>query len=1403
MLETLFNLHALTGDARLRLDDEGAHVVAPPLAGGEARPWRVLPLQIPPLELAHTLQFGDVDLIYTATRARFVLAGEDRWTFDVARFAGSPVLSVAHGSADTRLTLTGARFPGTTIPADLDARIYHHRIHGWALDLRLVWGGFAVTVPLRGFLDGTTRAIAPVAIDGVICTLTSTTRVVSGGVGLATFFPAWTIAVAGPAIVRLQGMGADVLRHALTVALLAPEIASFMLAPPARRSALFLGLGQPFALDFWPDPDLEFLAPTAPFRWLALETGEDAAGPRRVLCAVGNSDNDLEFGPASALLRVDGSRFRVALQAPVFVALYGPAGACLARGLLATLAAQRRDLHTPRVSLLVARPRDARPFMLAEIGTKRALVCVLDWVAHAARAGGDVIADPLPPFTDTRLHLVLDPAPAPAPEIGELRVLAGDPQARITTPVGVWLRMIRPRDLLVLAHELVGLRLVAHGDTARLLRAAPDACLVVHFPPQSIGELAVPEEADDDPQLTLPAPPIPAYLAEPSRLAFSLRAGTDALPYDLATLLAWDDARLAPALAPAASGQRGGSIDIRAPQADETAIEAPFRLVLSPDASGAWQHRSAPAEHAGRAELWHTRLVTRRAIGPRPLRSATPVVRPIWTPGYPTPPANPGAMTMSLRPEDRRDLVAQSVVSAPPHADLLLLSALGAWLDLEGQWTDEALPLATWIHRATMGRDHFVRVVRRGFLYPYGHRAVLISITERKLQQKPPGRLGAYLRRRDFVVIREPEIRYLPDDAPRYPHGGRETPLARIRILDRSTPNLDVRPLPGDPDPGRVLIRPPSTSGADWSADSAMWLRVGDADHLLRLRAWDREGRSVDFTAPVAFLAQPNPITDPTPAQTVAAMVAAAAQSLASGPLDRSRRPFGGQRLAFAAAAQPEDTTFEVESLTLATHPVAWTPGDAHRPFYPRLVEAAVVLPALRHFGGDEAATAVVYHPPYLAHGFDGRGDLFLAAKAPPALRFGGSRSSAQVGGLCTPNLAVGGVSRSLGLCGEGLATIDAGKFDPNAYFGETLSAALLGGVSLRDILAVDIPFDATAESAAIPKWRERVEGPRRRFLLTWTTPHLKPSGAFVPGSTAALTIEAAAEPASDGSVSATTTATLRDFTIRLFGVIEIVIDHLSFVTRPGEKPDVDVAITRVGFLGALGFVQKITDYLQLGGFTDPPAIDVSSAGIQVSYSLAIPAITVGVFSLQNLKLAAAITLPFDGSPLRARFALSSRDDPFTITVLIFGGGGYFAIAVGLDGVEGLELLLEFGGNWALDFGVASGGVHAMAGIYIRLEAATDTTELTGYVRVGGELSVLGIVSVSLELYLGLTYADVGGKQLAWGEASMTLEVEITFFSVGFTATARREFSGSSTARCFADALAPDAWAEYCAAFAS
>ena len=52
---------------------------------------------------------------------------------------------------------------------------------------------------------------------------------------------------------------------------------------------------------------------------------------------------------------------------------------------------------------------------------------------------------------------------------------------------------------------------------------------------------------------------------------------------------------------------------LRKPYATETAIEAPFRLLISPNRYGAWVHATSPVRaQDGTVELWHTRLATRQ-----------------------------------------------------------------------------------------------------------------------------------------------------------------------------------------------------------------------------------------------------------------------------------------------------------------------------------------------------------------------------------------------------------------------------------------------------------------------------------------------------------------------------------------------------------------------------------------------------------------------------------------------------------------------------------------------------------------------------------------------------------------------------------------------------------------------
>jgi hypothetical protein len=180
--------------------------------------------------------------------------------------------------------------------------------------------------------------------------------------------------------------------------------------------------------------------------------------------------------------------------------------------------------------------------------------------------------------------------------------------------------------------------------------------------------------------------------------------------------------------------------------------------------------------------------------------------------------------------------------------------------------------------------------------------------------------------------------------------------------------------------------------------------------------------------------------------------------------------------------------------------------------------------------------------------------------------------------------------------------------------------------------------------------------------------------------------------------------------------------------------------------------------------------------------------------------------MPFTDKPVRFRFEFCTRENPFKLTIYIFGGGGFFAVGVGTDGFEILEVALEFGVAASIDLGIASGSAKIVVGLYFKLEEKAgppkhQETSLTGYFRAHGEVSVMGIISITLDIYIGLTYEFDNNK--VTGTATVSISVHIIFFSISASVTVERKFGGEGDPK-FLDAI-PDqsTWNEYADAFAS
>lgn len=326
--------------------------------------------------------------------------------------------------------------------------------------------------------------------------------------------------------------------------------------------------------------------------------------------------------------------------------------------------------------------------------------------------------------------------------------------------------------------------------------------------------------------------------------------------------------------------------------------------------------------------------------------------------------------------------------------------------------------------------------------------------------------------------------------------------------------------------------------------------------------------------------------------------------------------------------------------------------------------------------------------------------------------------------------------------------------------------------------------------------------------------------------------------------------------------VVLVDVELIQFKLESGSNLKLKVDIPNITFVGPLSFVQKLEDFLgggsnavhfpgknsdsggeggggggstELasssesgylpveGGFELKPFFNVDMSGLSLGFTLGIPDISIGVFAMRNISFTAKVTLPWIGDSFTIEFDFCSRDNPFALSVYFITGGGFFGIQLSANGLKMIEAALEFGASISLNIGVASGSVSLMAGIYYKLDnsGGHSVTTLTGYVRLHGELDILGgLISMSLEFYLSLTYTTDGTNSKVEGDASLTVSISILFFSVSVTMSVHKEFAGSSSggslladtvagalpepatsAVLFTSAVTSDNWNAYCQAF--
>ena len=545
-------------------------------------------------------------------------------------------------------------------------------------------------------------------------------------------------------------------------------------------------------------------------------------------------------------------------------------------------------------------------------------------------------------------------------------------------------------------------------------------------------------------------------------------------------------------------------------------------------------------------------------------------------------------------------------------------------------------------------------------------------------------------------------------------YGGRNFPFQSVEILTRVTPSLKppesckVEEAPGKPIYDAAV--PPR---------AAFWPMVAPGvDYLFKVAATDIGGSRVIFSMPLLF------VGDEANQAKAGAVIAGYNKS------DGTTKRTAGMDSATVCYAPVKpgaegDPRLPTAEMTFDAAAVAGI-SKLRPQFYPETESAKVGIRAVQKLlGQSNAVIGVKYPDVYKQSGFGGPnpGELFLQALTDYTLEFGGGAGQAKsdaLGALATPSMAIQGLSRIMGPASD-LANVINNTFDPLSFFKD---ARILGGIKLADLLTVV----AALTGADVPKMLSREFPDRMEASFAWKTEikNSDPMGLFVPeadgsGPTPFEVMGLVTTPiANPAAATFEANASLANFKVNLFGFIILWFDTLKFMARAGSKPDVSVDMhskDAVTFGGPLEFVNDLRKYIPIKGFSDPPGLSVTPSGITASYSLGLPSIQVGIFALSNLSLGAGFSLPFDSNPALVRFNFCERQSPFNLTVSFLGGGGFFALGLGTEGVREIEAALEFGAGVSIDLGVASGGVEIKAGIYFHwLESGgSKTVELTGY----------------------------------------------------------------------------------------
>ncbi|MBS1758566.1 MAG: hypothetical protein JST23_00480 [Bacteroidetes bacterium] len=856
---------------------------------------------------------------------------------------------------------------------------------------------------------------------------------------------------------------------------------------------------------------------------------------------------------------------------------------------------------------------------------------------------------------------------------------------------------------------------------------------------------------------------------------------------------------------------------------DETSIEMPYRLFISPNQYAAWKQdkqlkkrlTTYQGVQVSTYELWHSRLASTNCGGRVDNSKATKVIRTIralwatdidgdwknkperdFTPNGTMNASGQPKFITSLYNDDRHCIVHQTsnfgingFTPKSVQVNNLMLSSLGAWLDAIVQFkrneldkVSSDLNMLKWKHIATLARDHYVEVVYAGNMYPLGHEAALVRITERKPKDGYAANWQRY-----FVAITEEEKKYNPVSKD---NKFNAFPFSSVKIITAATPTIKT--------PSKFVS---SISGND----DAQFIptMLNGKPFVFKMVGYDYDGGDVSFEMPLVFVSTNVSVNN--------------SQAYDEGNINKLNSAynnnamntvsFRNQVLALARSVdKPGETHYETNSIIFNGR------FDKNEPpgFVPTTASLDVFINAVENITGQRSPVKIKLED-------DRNAGTVFASLLPSSgklnVDFNGSGN--KTGGSLSPNFSLTGLSKTYGAISGKIDDVKNKLMDPKQFFNT--DAKLFGIIPLSDIIEKTTAL-LNGESP-IPALKNIETDEAKITQYKWKGGKLRKESffggivTFSPSNNSRLVVDTSLYRYKTNKPNALVVdSSISDFDIILLGLAKAGFKKVGFKTGDNAKLDftVDMKDPALEFLGPLTFINTLQKYIPTDGFSDPPFLDITTSGVTSGYTLALPDVQLGAFTLRNINLGASVSLSFTGGPLIMRFNFCEKHQPFILTVSALGGGGFFAMEFDMKGLRSLEAAMEFGAAASINLGVASGAVSIMGGVYFKIQKKGDGKEITieGYIRINGALSVLGLITVSVEFLLTIAAVieTVKGKDKVtklYGKAQLKVKVEVFMFSKTVSLETSREFAGAGADPTFAMLISEDEWKQYCDTFAA